>query len=1197
MTVELSKTADGDKNIDGRYQRFKKSLGKGSFKHVYEAFDKKEQKDVAWNVVDLSQVRSDGELDKIKKETNILKSLEHRNILRIHDTWINEQRDKLIFITDIMRDGSLLEYIIKRDITLGRVKEFSKEILNALEYLHQGVGIPPKPVIHRDLKCDNIFIDASINRIVLGDLGLSTSVGSSKTTAGQSVVGTPEFMAPEMFEEKYDEKVDIYAFGMCVIQMVTKKYPYQECRTLHQVYKKITKNEWPDVLSTIISKSVKDFIQICCAFKSEKRPTAAMLRHHPFLNYSYPIDQLSCSNELIVGVSKISPSGTLEKATETKHQNNPSRLARIDETESKAFVSDLDLPLNNPSPPAEVTKQPNERIRQPSTDAKVPQHFTFGAKSGIQNSMADRKAQISKVEEYEGVGHLRIMLNVLCRMNGHLDSRPNLMIKSVSFDYKRGEDTPRSIAQEMVEDLGLTPKEEMLEAIEEAMAEDNINAKKTFIPSSMASVNDPLPKQAAKRADFKKEEIAQSLCSTKQGSQQNSNPSLHINAININITEKNSAPKTIAIHKPTTITDEAPQIRICDSSIQQTLISPHHSHPSNAARKSIITSPEPRQASEHISAGSGSSPPVELKDNQRTKPNPILIKSSSENSGKSAKKAVLTVWRSSSNPSLITNPTHSTSYPCSPSKAVPAEVSNGQTCNPVFCPSKPTLTSPTKGNFPQPGSGHTPQKNMTTQPSPVARINSQPKNNPFVEYDTDEEDNAPISDPRESSLGPRDVSTALKDAMGNNSELCTTTEVDGCTVEVIPPKVCQGDDGTVQTEPGPVRSTSIRVELPISPSQRSHQGAKIGASGAATKNKNHAKRTISTTGMTSETPSKLIISKEKKEQDPDISGRLQRTKRSSIAVKISTKEKIKQQIQEEKKKLNDASLVGKDAERAKPSVGSLSKSLVKSSAPTAFREEESLSPHVSNSNLLTVPGRGKPCVSGDEDRGDSSLEDCKRVPAGIIKKTAHLREEERKTKETIQSVDNTRKAKDGKSLVDETPSMETSPDLPNDRNADALSIGSPRSLADEQARIFPYNSQNVDADHDGTVIGSGDESQGGRTTPGGHSSFLTESKQPATSDSVTEFNSRAKEHLQNINRKLDEKRKKVMNEYRERLDEIDDYMDFRYKNLKKKTKDPKLQKKIEGLMSEFKNQFKQMKLQSEKFEKSCGLVMPSYMGV
>ncbi len=43
------------------------------------------------------------------------------------------------------------------------------------------------------------------------------------------LIGTPEFMAPELYDEKYDEKVDIYAFGMCVLEMVTKEYPYNEC--------------------------------------------------------------------------------------------------------------------------------------------------------------------------------------------------------------------------------------------------------------------------------------------------------------------------------------------------------------------------------------------------------------------------------------------------------------------------------------------------------------------------------------------------------------------------------------------------------------------------------------------------------------------------------------------------------------------------------------------------------------------------------------------------------------------------------------------------------------------------------------------------------------------------------------------------------------------------------------------------------
>lgn len=53
-------------------------------------------------------------------------------------------------------------------------------------------------------------------------------------------LGTPEFMAPEMYEEHYDESVDVYAFGMCMLEMATSEYPYKECTNAAQIYKKVT---------------------------------------------------------------------------------------------------------------------------------------------------------------------------------------------------------------------------------------------------------------------------------------------------------------------------------------------------------------------------------------------------------------------------------------------------------------------------------------------------------------------------------------------------------------------------------------------------------------------------------------------------------------------------------------------------------------------------------------------------------------------------------------------------------------------------------------------------------------------------------------------------------------------------------------------------------------------------------------------
>lgn len=52
--------------------------------------------------------------------------------------------------------------------------------------------------------------------------------------------GTPEFMAPEMYEEKYDEAVDVYALGMCILEMATSEYPYSECQNAAQIYRKVT---------------------------------------------------------------------------------------------------------------------------------------------------------------------------------------------------------------------------------------------------------------------------------------------------------------------------------------------------------------------------------------------------------------------------------------------------------------------------------------------------------------------------------------------------------------------------------------------------------------------------------------------------------------------------------------------------------------------------------------------------------------------------------------------------------------------------------------------------------------------------------------------------------------------------------------------------------------------------------------------
>jgi WNK lysine deficient protein kinase len=100
-----------------------------------------------------------------------------------------------------------------------------------------------------------------------------------------SVLGTPEFMAPEMYEEVYGPLVDIYSFGMCVLEMVTNQTPYRECTNPAQIYKKVTNGIKPECLDLIDNEEVTAFINECLKPKDE-RPSATELLAHTFLQIS-----------------------------------------------------------------------------------------------------------------------------------------------------------------------------------------------------------------------------------------------------------------------------------------------------------------------------------------------------------------------------------------------------------------------------------------------------------------------------------------------------------------------------------------------------------------------------------------------------------------------------------------------------------------------------------------------------------------------------------------------------------------------------------------------------------------------------------------------------------------------------------------------------------------------------------------------
>ncbi|OAD59198.1 Serine/threonine-protein kinase WNK3 [Eufriesea mexicana] len=262
---------------DGRFLKFEEEIGRGSFKTVYRGLDTQTGVAVAWCELQEKKLNKTERL-RFREEAEMLKGLQHPNIVRFYDYWevTLTRRKYIVLVTELMTSGTLKTYLRRfKKINPKVVKSWCRQILKGLSFLHSR----SPPIIHRDLKCDNIFITGTTGSVKIGDLGLATLKNRS---FAKSVIGTPEFMAPEMYEEHYDESVDVYAFGMCMLEMATSEYPYSECTGPAQIYKRVVSGVKPQSYDKVENPEVREIIEMCIRLKKEERPLVKDLLNHEF---------------------------------------------------------------------------------------------------------------------------------------------------------------------------------------------------------------------------------------------------------------------------------------------------------------------------------------------------------------------------------------------------------------------------------------------------------------------------------------------------------------------------------------------------------------------------------------------------------------------------------------------------------------------------------------------------------------------------------------------------------------------------------------------------------------------------------------------------------------------------------------------------------------------------------------------------
>lgn len=299
-----------DESPNKRYLKFNDVIGTGSFKIVNKSFDTNEGIYVAWNMIHLNKI-PESMKERIGEEIKLLYEIRFKNkfVMNIHNSWINKEEGIVHFISDLAVGGSLRSFIQNiYHVKIKVIKKWAVQILEGLDFLHNN------HIIHRDIKSDNIFIRSDTGNIFIGDFGMAKKSPGDKT---HSMIGTPEFMAPEIYEEDYNHKVDLYSFGMCLLELLTGEIPYSECTAIPQIWKKVNGGIKPESIDKVLDENGKKLILECISFNSTDRPTIEEIKNHSFFTDESNNDNMLIYKQFSLDNKKKSTS-TLDEFSEVE---------------------------------------------------------------------------------------------------------------------------------------------------------------------------------------------------------------------------------------------------------------------------------------------------------------------------------------------------------------------------------------------------------------------------------------------------------------------------------------------------------------------------------------------------------------------------------------------------------------------------------------------------------------------------------------------------------------------------------------------------------------------------------------------------------------------------------------------------------------------------------------------------------------
>ncbi|XP_015205834.1 MAP/microtubule affinity-regulating kinase 3a isoform X18 [Lepisosteus oculatus] len=274
----IASCADEPPHI-GNY-RLLKTIGKGNFAKVKLARHILTGREVAIKIIDKTQLNPTS-LQKLFREVRIMKILNHPNIVKLFE--VIETEKTLYLVMEYASGGEVFDYLVAH----GRMKEKEarakfRQIVSAVQYCHQ------KHIVHRDLKAENLLLDADMN-IKIADFGFSNefTLGNKLDT----FCGSPPYAAPELFQgKKYDgPEVDVWSLGVILYTLVSGSLPF-DGQNLKELRERVLRGKYriPFYMSTDCENLLKRFLVL----NPSKRGTLEQIMKDRWINAGSEEDEL-----------------------------------------------------------------------------------------------------------------------------------------------------------------------------------------------------------------------------------------------------------------------------------------------------------------------------------------------------------------------------------------------------------------------------------------------------------------------------------------------------------------------------------------------------------------------------------------------------------------------------------------------------------------------------------------------------------------------------------------------------------------------------------------------------------------------------------------------------------------------------------------------------------------------------------------